>query len=200
MQANEAAYDLLQSSYDALSEQHAQTTQSLEMAQAEKADTQSEIQIMANGTAAMANQIRELQDLLSDTEGRLAESNEKRTRLQMDADGLNGANATFRRQANEMSLERDAVKGEVEEQRSLVSLRESEIKSLKEGQQDLVKKVVSLQRGMVEKEKTIEMCRDKMATKAFEADELRVKLQEMEAGVAEVQSGKQAEFDEAQLE
>ena len=195
---NETAYDQLQSAHDELADRLATAQQAIEMAQAEKIDVQSEIQVLANGTAVMANRIRELEEELVDARAQSRSVAAERLWNRGELDGLHADLRNARREAERDGAALRAALAKVAEKDTLISLRESEVSALKTELQELKVKVIGLQRGMVEKDRTVEMVRDKVASKQFELDEMRVRLQEVES-VRDVLMREKGEL-EAQLE
>ena len=146
------------------------------MAQAEKIDVQSEIQVLANGTAVMANQIRELEEEIRDARAQSRSVAAERLWNSGEVNGLRSDLRNAKREAEQHVTAMKRAESKLAEKETLVSLCESEVVSLKGELQEMKVKVIGLQRGMVEKDRTVEMCRDKVASKQFEVDEVKVKL------------------------
>jgi chromosome segregation ATPase len=88
------------------------------------------------------------------------------------------------------------AQAKLQEKETLVSLRESEVASVKGELQEMQVKIIGLQRAMVEKDRTIEMCRDKVASKQYELDEVVVKLD----GLSKEKQGLEREVQELREE
>jgi chromosome segregation ATPase len=192
----ETAFDRLQVAHDDLADRLAAAQQAIEMAQAEKIDVQSEIQVLASGTAVMANRIRELEEELGDARAQSRSVAAERLWNSGEVNELRSDLHMVKRQS-EMNLGAlNKAQAKLQEKETLVSLRESEVASVKGELQEMQVKIIGLQRAMVEKDRTIEMCRDKVASKQYELDEVVVKLD----GLSKEKQGLEREVQELREE